>query len=55
LWPWRKPSGYAESEVTEAICKQAQKGASLSLGTRLEVEAAEKVKEIFPFVDLVRF
>lgn len=47
--------GYAHPEVTDAIVKQANLGASLSLGTELEVTVAEKVKEIIPFIDRVRF
>lgn len=47
--------GYSNIEVTQAICAQALRGSVLSLGTVLEVETAEKVKEIFPFVDRVRF
>jgi glutamate-1-semialdehyde 2,1-aminomutase len=47
--------GYAEAEVTEAICTQARRGASFSLGTPLELEVAEKVKELFPFVTHLRF
>lgn len=47
--------GYAESEVTEAICQRARMGASLSLGSVIELEAAEKVKELFPFVTHVKF
>ncbi len=47
--------GYANERVNAAIFEQMQKGASLSLGTTLEVEAAEKLKELFPFVDVVKF
>lgn len=47
--------GYAHPEISEAIVKQAALGSTLSLGTPLEVECAEKVKEMFPFVEKVRF
>lgn len=47
--------GYANEEVTQAVCEQARRGATLSLGTDLEVQAAEKVKECFPWVERVRF
>lgn len=47
--------GYAHEEVTRAVIDQAKKGATLSLGTDIEVQCAEKVKEIFPWVDRVRF
>lgn len=47
--------GYGEEETSAAVAFQARQGASLSLGSEIEVVAAEKIKEIFPFVDLVRF
>lgn len=47
--------GYANPEVTEAIIKRARDGASLSLATDLEVETAEKVKELFPYIERLRF
>lgn len=47
--------GYANERVNAAMFSQMQQGASLSLSTTLEVEAAEKLKELFPFVDCVRF
>ncbi len=47
--------GYAQEEITQAISAQARLGCSLSLGTDLEVRLAEKVKEFFPFIDMLRF
>lgn len=47
--------GHGDGEVANAISQRALKGTSLSLGSEIEVEAAEKVKELFPFIDLVRF
>jgi glutamate-1-semialdehyde aminotransferase len=47
--------GYANEEITTAITRQAARGSVLSLGTDLEVEVAEKVKELFPFVERLRF
>lgn len=47
--------GYADTEIGEAISKQWLRGATLSLSTDLEVEVAERVKELFPFIDRVRF
>lgn len=47
--------GYANERVNAAIFEQMQKGASLSLSTTLEVETAEKLKELFVFVDAVKF
>ncbi len=47
--------GYANEDITQAICSQANKGTTLSLGTEIEVKAAERVKEFFPFIDKLRF
>ena len=47
--------GYGHGEITQAICDRASKGATLSLGTTLEIEVAEKVKELFPFVERMKF
>lgn len=47
--------GYANGEIEAAIIKRLSLGTSLSLGTPLEVEMAEKVKEILPWVERVRF
>lgn len=47
--------GYANERVNAAMFEQMQKGASLSLSTTLEVETAEKLKELFVFVDAVKF
>lgn len=47
--------GYAQEDVTEAIRKQAGLGATLSLGTELEIKTAEKVKELCPFIERLRF
>lgn len=47
--------GYANQELNDAIIKQIHKGTVYSLSSTIEVEAAEKIKEIFPFVGKVRF
>lgn len=47
--------GYANDRVNMAIAEQAVRGASLSLSTTIEVETAETLKELFPFVDSVKF
>jgi glutamate-1-semialdehyde 2,1-aminomutase len=47
--------GYANTEITDEIYKTSRDGLALSLGSDLEIFAAEKVKEIFPFMDLVKF
>lgn len=47
--------GYANPEVNQAVMDQMTKGFTLSLGTEIEVRTAEKVKEIFPWIERVRF
>lgn len=47
--------GYANEKVNTAIADQMRLGASHSFATHVEVEAAEKLKELFPFVDCVKF
>jgi glutamate-1-semialdehyde 2,1-aminomutase len=47
--------GYANERVNLAMGAQMTQGASLSFGTELEIEVAEKVKEVMPFVDCVKF
>jgi glutamate-1-semialdehyde aminotransferase len=47
--------GYGDARVNAAIAAQLQHGASLSFSTHHELEAAEKVKELVPFVDAVKF
>lgn len=47
--------GHAEEEVVQAISQRAKMGTALSLGTDLEVKCAEKVKELFPFIERLRF
>jgi len=47
--------GYAHPKVNAAIIAQMGSGASHSLGTHVEIDAAEKLKELFPFVDAVKW
>jgi len=47
--------GYNNAEINEAITKQLQKGISFSQSTELEVELAEKLCEIIPSAEMVRF
>jgi glutamate-1-semialdehyde 2,1-aminomutase len=47
--------GYAQEKVNSAVANQLTQGATLSLASTLEVETAEKLKQLFPFVDAVRF
>jgi len=47
--------GYANIQLNDAIIRQIHKGTVYSLGSVLEVQAAEKMKELFPFTGKVRF
>jgi glutamate-1-semialdehyde aminotransferase len=47
--------GYANPQINEAIFKQLYNGTVFSLSSTLEVEAAEKLKELFPFIGKMRF
>ncbi len=47
--------GYANPKVNAAMIAQIGKGACHSLPTHLELEAAEKLKELFTFVDAVKW
>lgn len=47
--------GYNNQHINKAVQNQMIKGSLLSLGTTLEVECAEKAKEIFPWISKVRF
>lgn len=47
--------GYGHEAVCRAVTSAVQNGVSHSLATTLEVETAEKVKELFPFIDRLRF
>ena len=47
--------GYNEPAVNEAVIKQVNKFASGSLQSELEVELAEKICEIIPCAEMVRF
>lgn len=47
--------GYANEEVIKPVVSALYSGSSLSLPSSLEVETAERIKEVIPFVDQVRF
>jgi glutamate-1-semialdehyde 2,1-aminomutase len=47
--------GYGNQEISRVIADRANQGATLSLGSTIEVEAAEKVKELMPFIERLRF
>ncbi|REL34820.1 aminotransferase class III-fold pyridoxal phosphate-dependent enzyme [Thalassotalea euphylliae] len=47
--------GYADEDVTQAVYQQIQTGVSFSLPHKLEVEVAEKLVELIPCAEKVRF
>ena len=47
--------GYNDRRINEAIIKQLNKGISFSQSTELEVELAEKLTQIIPCAEMVRF
>lgn len=49
------PLGYRDSDVDAAICAQLERGILFSLASTLEMELAEKLVEIIPSAEMVRF
>jgi glutamate-1-semialdehyde-2,1-aminomutase len=47
--------GYADPVVNQAITRQLEKGIVFSLSTTLEVELTEKLVEIIPCAEMIRF
>lgn len=47
--------GYADERIDSAVIEQIKKGASFSLQSPVEVELAEKLCEIVPCAEMVRF
>lgn len=47
--------GYANQSINNALIKQSRNGFVFSLGSVLEIEAAERFKAIIPFIDQVKF
>ena len=47
--------GHAHPEVVRAVCEAAQHGTSYGAPTPPEVELAERVREFFPSMELLRF
>ena len=47
--------GYVDKGMNQAIKKQLKEGITLSLPTKLEAEAAEKIVELIPAAEKVRF
>lgn len=47
--------GYCDQDVDQAIVKQLKKGISFSLATELEIELAEKLVDIIPCAEMMRY
>lgn len=47
--------GYNDPRINEAVIKQLKNGISFSLGSELEVELAEKLRQIIPCAEMTRF
>ncbi len=47
--------GHSHPEVVDEVKKTAEKGLSFGMPSPLEVKLAEKVKELLPYIDKVRF
>lgn len=47
--------GYADEDVTNAVCDQIKTGVSFSLPHRLEMEVAEQLVDLIPCAEKVRF
>lgn len=47
--------GYANPQILQKAFEAASSGALLSLPSTIEIDAAEKVKELFPFIDRMKF
>lgn len=47
--------GHGNHEIAAAIYQRAISGITLSLGTELEIKLAEKIKELIPWIQKVRF
>ena len=47
--------GYCDDDVDSAIKDQLNKGISFSLGTKLEIEVAERLVQFIPCAEMVRF
>lgn len=47
--------GHAHPDVVRAVCRAADRGTSFGTATEPEVRLAERVKELVPSIDLLRF
>lgn len=48
-------TGYNDQEINDAVTKQLSKGISFSFATEIEVQLAEKLIELIPCAEMVRF
>lgn len=47
--------GYGDPEINKAVKRQLKRGVSLSLSSKLETEVAEKIIDLVPSAEMVRF
>ncbi len=47
--------GYLDEDITKAVIEQVQKGSIFSLSSELEIALAQKLNEIIPCSEMVRF
>jgi glutamate-1-semialdehyde 2,1-aminomutase len=47
--------GHNVDRITKAVTRQMEKGSIFSLGSDIEVQAAERLKGLVPFIDKVKF
>lgn len=47
--------GYGQQDICRAMMDRMHDGATLSLSTPIEIDVANRLKSIFPFVDCVKF
>ena len=47
--------GYGDPEINKAVKRQLKKGVSLSLSSKLEIVVAEKIIDLVPSAEMVRF
>ncbi len=47
--------GYADPEINEAVIEQLSRGVTLSLATEIESEVAERIIDLVPCAEMVRF
>jgi glutamate-1-semialdehyde 2,1-aminomutase len=47
--------GHCDREIEEAIIEAVKKGTSFGAPTKVEIELAKEILELFPHLDLIRF